>query len=253
MAHFFLLIPPPRKILIVAAAALACAAFQTPIASAQRVGHVGPVGHVGGGHFATGAHMATPRMGAPHGIAPRGPASRTDFLSPRAGFSGERLFPIFRRPFFFRAPFFWSWNSFYSPWWAYCGPVWGWEFGCGDWFLSNYTFEHYLAPPLTYNTTVYVYSQEWQPLVQLFLRDGTVYGVNDYWFLDGQVHFTMLDESGTKSVEQMIPIDDLDVQKTIDVNTRRGFRVVLRHEPIEQYLRDYPNLSPPLLKLPQKS
>jgi hypothetical protein len=45
----------------------------------------------------------------------------------------------------------------------------------------------------------------------------------------------------------------LDVQKTIDVNTRRGFRVVMRNEPMEQYLRDYPDLTPPLLQPSQKN
>jgi hypothetical protein len=35
------------------------------------------------------------------------------------------------------------------------------------------------------------------------------------------------------------------------VNTRRGFRVVMRNEPLEQYLRDHPDLTPPLLERPQ--
>jgi len=238
----------PRKILVVGACMLAWACFQPPIAHAQRVGRFG-----GGGHIRSGVRVAAPHVRAPRMIGRLGPTWSADFLRPEAGFSGERLFPIFRRPFFIRAPFFWSWDSFYSPWWAYCGGLWGWEFGCNDWFLSEYSFEHYLAPPLTYNTTVYVYSQEEQPLVELFLKDGTVYAVNDYWFVSDQIHFTMLDESGTKVVEQEIALDELDTQKTIDVNTRRGFRVVMRHEPIEQYLRDYPNLTPPLLQPSQRN
>jgi hypothetical protein len=87
--------------------------------------------------------------------------------------------------------------------------------------------------------------------VQLYLKDGTAYDVNDYWFVDNQIHFTMRDESGTKSVEQAIGLEELDLQRTIDVNTRRGFRVVMRNEPMEQYLRDHPDLTPPLVKLPQ--
>lgn len=249
MPSAVLCVSTPKIILMTAACLLASAALQTPLASAQRVGHVV---HAGGGHFATRGRIATPRIGAPHILAPHGPASRADFLAPEAGFPGERPFPIFRRPFF-RAPYFWSWDSLYSPWWAYCGPIWGWQYGCNDWFLSEYTYEHSLAPPLTYATSVYVYSIDEHPLVELFLKDGTAYSVNDYWFAGDQVHFTMVDESGTKSVEQVIPFDDLNVQKTIDVNTRRGFRVVLRQEPVEQYLRDYPNLLPPLLEPPQKN
>jgi hypothetical protein len=37
----------------------------------------------------------------------------------------------------------------------------------------------------------------------------------------------------------------LDLQKTVDSNTRRGFRFVLRDEPFEQYLRDHPDGAPP--------
>jgi len=63
----------------------------------------------------------------------------------------------------------------------------------------------------------------------------------------------MLNQSGTKSLEQMISFEDLDLQKTIDLNTRRGFRVVMRSQPIEQYLRDHPDLTPPLLQPAQKN
>jgi hypothetical protein len=37
------------------------------------------------------------------------------------------------------------------------------------------------------------------------------------------------------------------------VNSRRGFRVVMRNEPMEQYLRDYPDLDPPLLQPAQRN
>ena len=205
------------KILMVAACALACAWFQTPLALAQHVGHAG------GGQFRTGG-----RIGAPHVFSP--PASRGMFFHPPTGLP-DRPFLIFRRPFFNPAPFLWSWQAFNSSWWLYCGPIWGWYTGCGDFLSSAPVTEHYLAPPLTYASPVYIYSLYGQPLVQICLKDGTVYNVNDYWFVDDQIHFTMLDESGRKSVEQVIAYDDLDAQKTIDVNSRRGFRVVMRASP----------------------
>jgi hypothetical protein len=228
-----------RKTLLIAAGVLACAWFQTPTALAQHVGHAG------GGHFRTGGHV-----GSPHAVA--APAIRPMFSRPPNGLPGRPFF-IFRRPFFNRVPFLWSWQAFNSSWWLYCGPVWGWNSGCGDFLSSAPTTEHYLAPPLTYASPVYIYSQYGQPLVQICLKDGTVYNVNDYWFVNDQIHFTMLDESGTKSVEQVIAFDDLDAPKTIDANTRRGFRVVMRNEPLEQYLRDHPDLTPPLLAPPQKN
>ncbi|MGB6668829.1 MAG: hypothetical protein WBE73_10835 [Candidatus Acidiferrum sp.] len=241
MALVVLSFSTPRKILIFVAC-VACAWFQTPNALAQRAGHPG-----GGGHFRTGG-----RVGTPHIVSAPAPVSRAMFFHAGHGLS-EHPFSIFRRPFIDRAPFFSIGAAFGSSWWVYCGPIWGWEFGCNDWFLSSYTFEHYLAPPLTYATRVYVYGLDEHPLAQLFLKDGTVYSVNDYWFLDGQIHFTMLDESGTKSVEQVIGFEELDLQKTIGGNSRRGFRVVMRNEPIEQYLRDYPDVTPPLIEPTQNN
>jgi hypothetical protein len=41
------------------------------------------------------------------------------------------------------------------------------------------------------------------------------------------------------------------LQKTIDVNTARGFRFVLRNEPLEQYLKDNPSLDSPSDEAPR--
>jgi hypothetical protein len=61
-----------------------------------------------------------------------------------------------------------------------------------------------------------------------------------------------LEEGATKPAEHVIPLDELDLQKTIDVNTRRGFRVVLRDKLWQQYLKNHPDLTPPDLAPPQK-
>jgi hypothetical protein len=74
---------------------------------------------------------------------------------------------------------------------------------------------------------------------QLVFNDGTTYIVRDYWRVDDQLHFVTIEESGTKSVEHTVPFSDLDVQRTSDTDTARGFRFVLRDEPIEQWLRDH--------------
>jgi hypothetical protein len=229
----------PRKVLKVAACLLACVWSQTS-ALAQHVGHVG-----GAAHSRSAGPVGAPRMAA-------SPVSRPMFLGPRGAFPGRSPL-IFRYSFFLRDPFLWSWQAFNSSWWLYCGPIWGWNSGCGDFFFSAHTTEHYLAPPLTYASPVYIYSLDGHQLVQLYLKDGTVYSVNDYWFIDKEIHFTLLDEGAMKSIEQVISFEDLDVQRTIDVNSRRGFRVVMRNEPIEQYLRDHPDLTPPLLEPPQKN
>ena len=104
-----------------------------------------------------------------------------------------------------------------------------------------------------YETPVYLFSEPGNELVWLYFKDGTAYGVTDYWFVDDQVHFVTLEEGATKLVEKVLGRDELDVEKTVDVNTKRGFRVVMRNEPLEQYLRDHPEANPPLLQPQQKN
>jgi hypothetical protein len=224
--------------LLIAACVLTSACLLAPLASAQHVGHAG-----GGGHFNAGG-----RIGAPHAVAP--PASHAVIVRPRVG---NRQRPIFiRRRVFHGAPFYWFREGFYSSWWLTCGPLWYWDYGCNDWFPYGYTPENYVTLP-PYQSAVYLYPGEGRDLVQLFLKDGTTYSVTDYWFVNDKVHFTVPDETRTKSVEQVIGLDELDLQTTIDVNTRRGFRVVMRNEPLEQYLRDHPDANAPLLQPPPKN
>ncbi len=85
-----------------------------------------------------------------------------------------------------------------------------------------------------------MYGEESQDLPQLFLKDGTVLNVTDYWLVDDLLHFTMIEQEGTTPVEHVIPFEALDLQRTIDVNTGRGFHFMLRNEPVEQYMRDHP-------------
>jgi hypothetical protein len=99
---------------------------------------------------------------------------------------------------------------------------------------------------------VYVYGEEREDLPQLFLKDGTVLNVTDYWLVDDQLHFTMIEEEGGKPAEHMIPFDALDLQKTVDVDTGRGFRFMLRNEPLEQYVRDHPEGPPPVVTPPHE-
>ena len=98
---------------------------------------------------------------------------------------------------------------------------------------------------------MYLYGGE-RSLVWLYRKDGSVYGVTDYWFVNGEVHYSMFEEGALKAAEHAFPYDELDVQKTIDMNTQRGFRVVFRDEPWQQYLKDHPDLTPPDVPPAQK-
>jgi hypothetical protein len=279
MARFVLPGSTLRKIMLVASGALICACLQTPVALAQHGGggghggggHAGG-GHFGGGHFGGGAHM-----GAPHGSAPAGHGAVSGFRSsavaiPRARFNAgsfrfrprpihprpvpPRPVPIFGFSGFFGAPFFFC-GAFNSFWWPPCGPFWG--PGCS--FSPFYGYGGYgyglnfgnewpgygsagQATAPGYDYPPFLYGRGARDLVELFFKDGTVFDVTDYWLADGQIHFTTVDESGTKLVEHARDFDGLNLQTTIDVNTERGFRFTLRNEPLEQYLRNHPDASP---------
>ena len=120
----------------------------------------------------------------------------------------------------------------------------GWGYDCYPVPFYGYGLGNYV-PLQTYENPVYVYVPEERDLVWLYLKDGTVYDVTDYWFANGQVHFSMLEDDPTKPAEHVVPYNELDVQKTTYVNTRRGFRIVFRDEPWQQYLKDHPDLTPP--------
>ena len=146
------------------------------------------------------------------------------------------VLPTFSNPFF---PFDYCW-------WTTCGQFWTSALiyngaTTGSWNPPNYVVAPASEPPL------YVYGTERPDVPQLFLKDGTILNVSDYWVVDGQLHFMMIEQEGVKPVEQVIPFDELDLQKTIDVNTQRGFRFLLRNEPFEQYVRDHPDGPPPAL------
>jgi hypothetical protein len=149
----------------------------------------------------------------------------------------------YESPFLLGGPF-WGLNPC---WWATCDLFWSWTLG--DTTVSSGP-TNYISR--VYETPVYVYGEERPDLPQLFLKDGTILNVTDYWLVDDQLHFTIIEENGTKPAEQVIPFDALDLQTTVDANTRRGFRFMLRNEPFEQYLRDHPEGPPNIVTPPRE-
>ena len=114
-------------------------------------------------------------------------------------------------------------------WWPSCGGFIFSSYGCGAFPIN--------APPLYY----YVDGSQ-RP--QLVMKDGTTWNVSDYWLVDNQLHFKAVQENGS-IVERTVDFNQLDMEKTIDLNTQNGFRFVLRNEPMEQYLRDHPEVGTP--------
>ncbi|MGB6876240.1 MAG: hypothetical protein WBD87_09425 [Candidatus Acidiferrales bacterium] len=65
-----------------------------------------------------------------------------------------------------------------------------------------------------------------QPVVKLVLKDGTVFGVNYYWLADGRLNYIT-----TYNIQTSIPLDDLDLQKTVDLNYKLGITFTLTPQP----------------------
>ena len=245
---------PLRSILILGTAAAVLVALEACPATAQR-----PAARVAAPPHApitAPGHVAPPRVTpppvfhapafAPRPISPRGEPS----FGFRAGplFFRDRHRFIFVEPFFFGAEF---WLQSY--WLTNCGAMLTWESGCYG--LPTYP-ESYATNfvPQTYEVPVYIYGSERHDEVQLLMKDGTIYNVTDYWFVNGQIHFTLLQElpdGGYKNVERIVDEDELDLPATLDVNTRRGFRMVKRNEPWRKYLHGHPDDTPPALAPPQ--
>jgi hypothetical protein len=68
----------------------------------------------------------------------------------------------------------------------------------------------------------------------------------------GRIHLMVFAEGGARPVEHVIPFEELDLQRTIDVNTQRGFRFVLRNAPLELYLQEHPDPAPPTAAPPEE-
>lgn len=63
-------------------------------------------------------------------------------------------------------------------------------------------------------------------LFVLFMKNGAVYAVTNYWIADGKLHY-LTSYGGENTIE----MSDLDLQKTVDVNAKRGVDFTLRPRP----------------------
>lgn len=253
----------------------------SPAAFAQHVGgHVGGAGHVGAppaSHPGVSHPVAPYRSPALPGV--RGPLVRPpgfQIVPPpnfRIGYPyrpirPRRPFPIYPVPIYppgfglFGFPFFgfgYGWG-FNSGLWPYCGEYLSWNTGCYASSAYDYTlgYNSYQPAPVSQPPQleigypqIYDYGEASSQYVHLYMKDGTLYFVTDYWLVNGELHFKNLEDHGTKVVEHTVDFDQLDLQKTIDINTARGFRFVLRNEPLEQYLLHHSSTEVPGEEQPQ--
>ena len=63
----------------------------------------------------------------------------------------------------------------------------------------------------------------------LYLKDGTIYLISDYWLADNQIHYVTGDGR-----EHSVDLDQIDLQQTVDVNSKRGVNFTLKPAPTNQ-------------------
>jgi hypothetical protein len=61
----------------------------------------------------------------------------------------------------------------------------------------------------------------------IYLKDGTVYLISSYWMAGNQLHYVMSD-----GVEHVIDMDEVELQRTVDANEKRGVDFRLRATPV---------------------
>jgi len=64
------------------------------------------------------------------------------------------------------------------------------------------------------------------PLTLLQLKDGSMYGLTDYWLEDGKLHYFT-----SYGGENSLPIERIDLDRTVQLNWERGVEFVLRPKP----------------------
>jgi hypothetical protein len=156
----------------------------------------------------------------------------------------RRIFPIPRRPIY--PPVFYPVFGF--PWFGSgfglgfglgsCDPFWGWSFTCNDFLYGGYGDGSYgpdeFAPPLYVGPAEPDYipvppdnnTAGEQDEAVLYLKDGTVFLISEYWLENNQIHYVSGD-----GIEHIIDLDSVDLQKTVDVNAKRGVAFTLRPAP----------------------
>lgn len=213
----------------------------------------------------------TPASRPPVLYLPRVPVAPSDVIPPFRVVAPARRALSFLRPrrvpgppvsppiLFVPVPIFGGFG-FFGPFWQFgfgpgCNPFWAWPWalGCnslGYWdgygwfgpaFDSNLDEtgseepaeqeqqqqqepENYIWAPPPENSSDEIEAEK--PLTVLYLKDGAVYAVTNYWIEDNKLHYLT-----SYGGENTINLDEIDLQKTVDVNARRGVEFILRPPP----------------------
>lgn len=190
----------------------------------------------GGGHFgATSGHFARGGMGSgrpPAGAYPHIPVSSIqtpiaiiESKSVASKIGGPRLQVQFGRRFY-RGYGLWPLYGWIPSWAPDCAPYSG-----GDCY-GNQSDTEAEEPGVRASGEIRLNS-----VLVVYLRDGSGYGVTDYWVADGMLLFVTTYDS-----EKSVAFEDVDWQRTVDENATRGVYFKLSYSPSKQ--RRTPAIAP---------
>ena len=115
--------------------------------------------------------------------------------------------------------------------------------GFGDYLPNtNYAPSYIFEPeplPVSEEAPPSANGSETQPVVDLVLNDGTVFGVTSYWLVNDRLFYIT-----TYEIQSSIPIGQLDLQKTVDMNWKRGVSFTLTPQPPAQQPQQNPGPQP---------
>lgn len=89
----------------------------------------------------------------------------------------------------------------------------------------NFAPNYYFLPEVPYAEP----ETAQKPTVKLVLKDGTIFDVYSYWLDNNQLFYVT-----TYNIKTSIPVDDLDLQKTVDLNQKLGVTFTLGNKPPDQ-------------------
>lgn len=88
----------------------------------------------------------------------------------------------------------------------------------------NFAPNYYFVPEVPAET-----ENAQKSTVKLVLKDGTIFDVYSYWLDNNQLFYIT-----TYNIKTSIPVDDLDLQKTVDLNQKLGVTFTLSNKPPDQ-------------------
>ncbi|HEV2522447.1 MAG TPA: hypothetical protein VGT24_08705 [Candidatus Acidoferrales bacterium] len=152
---------------------------------------------------------------------------------------------------------FWGWDPFwYDPWWGWPSTGYGY-YGYPNNYMYGYPDSGYSTPDdnsppppqpdnqynqdnqnnqnspdgnwVTPNGPSPTYEQNSGGIavpILIYMKNGAVYTVRDYWMVDGELHYTLID-----GVQNSVDLDLVDLPRTNMENAKSGVRFIFKSEP----------------------